>query len=107
MALKETVRLQLEKKGFFGLYDAHSAEWKKWADDARELILPLVENGEPTVDDIKSVLLPLVELNKNFRSFMDNHPKLVQRYWGSYFTDYLLHKVYEPTLHLVGGQNGE
>jgi hypothetical protein len=107
MALKETVRLQLEKKGFFRLYDEHAAEWKQWADSARELIQPLVENGKPTVDDIKSVLMPLVELNRHFRAFMESHPKLVQRYWGSHFTDYLLHKVYEPTLHIVGGNDAQ
>jgi len=105
MALKETVRLQLQKKGFFNLYDEYADDWVRLANDARELIAPLIENGQPTVDDIKSVLLPLVELHKHFRGFMDNHPKLVQRYWGSYFTDYLLHRVYEPTLRVLGGQD--
>jgi hypothetical protein len=107
MALKEKVRLQLEKKGFFELYDKHSADWVKLANDARTLIRPLVASGDPTVDDIKSVLLPLVELHKHFRGFMESHPKLIQQYWASYFTDYLLHKVYKPTLHVLGEKDGK
>jgi hypothetical protein len=107
MALKEQVRLQLEKKGFFKLYNDHVVDWKKLANDARTLIKPQIESGEPTVDDIKSILLPLVELHKHFLTFMDEHPKLTQKYWASYFTDYVLHRVYEPTLHVPGVKNGK
>jgi hypothetical protein len=30
-----------------------------------------------------------------------------QKYWGSYFTDYLLHRVYSPTLNVPGGKDGK
>jgi hypothetical protein len=100
MALKEQVRIQLEKKGFFKLYDDHVGDWKKLANDARNLIKPQIKSGEPTVDDIKSILLPLIELHKHFLKFMDDRPKLTQKYWASYFTDYVLHRVYEPTLNI-------
>jgi hypothetical protein len=98
MALTEKIRLKLTGKGFDGLYDQHQADWKQLANDARELIAQRVQGGQPTVDDIKQILQPLVELHEHFRQFMGNHPRLTQEYWGSYFTDYLLHRVYEPTL---------
>jgi hypothetical protein len=107
MALKEKIRIKLEKKGFFDLYDKHVKDWQGLANDARNLIKPQIHSGEPTVDDIKSILLPLVELHKHFLAFMDDNPKLTQEYWGSYFTDYLLHRVYDPTLNIPGGGNGK
>jgi hypothetical protein len=107
MALKEKIRIKLEKKGFFALYDEHVKDWQNLANDARTLIKPQIKSGEPTVDDIKSILLPLVELHKHFLAFMDDHPKLIQEYWGSYFTDYLLHRVYSPTLNVPGGKDGK
>jgi hypothetical protein len=98
MALTEQVRLALEDKGFHTLYNDHEDDWKELANKARDLLVPRVESGQPTVDDIKRVLQPLVELELPFRSFMEDRPKLTQKYWPSYFTDYLLHRVYQPTL---------
>ena len=100
MALTEKTRLKLTGKGFDGLYDKYDEDWKKLANDARDLIAQRVQGGQPTVDDIKQILQPLVELHEHFRKFMGEHPKLTQEYWGSHFTDYLLHRVYEPTLKL-------
>lgn len=107
MALKEQIRIKLEKKGFFKLYNSHVKDWQGLANDARDLIKPQIQSGEPTVDDIKSILLPLVELHKHFLAFMEANPKLTQEYWASYFTDYLLHRVYKPTLNVPGEENGK
>lgn len=100
MALTEKVRLKLVAKGFDHLYGDHENDWQVLANDARELIARQVQGGEPGVDDIKQILQPLVELHQHFRTFMADHPKLTQEYWGSRFTDYLLHRVYQPTLHV-------
>lgn len=107
MALTEKIRLKLTGKGFDGLYEKHKADWQKLANDARELIAQRVQGGQPTVDDIKQILQPLVELHEHFRGFMGSHPKLTQEYWGSYFTDYLLHRVYEPTLKVANPDGGK
>jgi hypothetical protein len=107
MALTEKTRLKLVAKGFDGLYGKHDDDWKKLANDARDLIAQRVQGGQPTVDDIKQILQPLVELHEHFRKFMGDHPKLTQEYWGGYFTDYLLHRVYEPTLKIVKPKGGE
>jgi hypothetical protein len=98
MALTEQVRLKLEGKGFDGLYTAHEDAWKALANSARDLLVPRVASGQPTVDDIKAVLEPLVELEPSFRAFMKANPKLTEKYWPREFTDYLLHRVYQPTL---------
>lgn len=106
MALTEQVRLKLEGKGFQKLYTDNEADWKTLANSARQLLVPRVASGQPTVDDIKAVLQPLVELELPFRKFMADRPSLTQKYWGSYFTDYLLHRVYQPTL-TVKEEKGE
>jgi len=64
---------------------------------AKALIAPEVESNEPTVDDIKKILQPLVELHPELRKFLGKN-KLTQKYWIGDFTDYILHKVYHPTL---------
>jgi hypothetical protein len=107
MALTEQVRLKLEGKGFQRLYTDNEDDWKTLANSARKLLVPRIASGQPTVDDIKAVLQPLVELEPAFRSFMAKQPGLTQKYWGSYFTDYLLHKVYQPTLTVEAENEGE
>jgi len=100
MALTEKVRLALEAQGFDDLYNDHEQVWRDLARDARNLIKPHVRNAEPTVDDIKEVLHPLVELNRHYRGFVDGEKGRHQQYWSERFTDYLLHRVYEPTLNV-------
>ena len=98
MALTEKTRLRLEGKGFDKLYVDHHVVWIGHCKQARDILSPLIEGGQPTVDDIKQILQPLVELDESYREFMEQHPKLTQRYWPSDFTDYVLHKVYKPSL---------
>lgn len=85
---------------FNRLYTDHQAEWAALANEARGLIRPLVVTGRPTVDDVKEVLQPLIELKDHYRAFIENNPRLTQQYWSSYFTDYVLHQVYQPTLNV-------
>lgn len=106
MALTQKVRLLLESKGFKQLYEDHVAVWVGLAEDARTLMSEQIPGRSPTVDDIKLLLLPILELNDHFRRFMTNHPKLTQQFWSSYFTDYVLDRVYEPSLKNPG-ENGE
>lgn len=98
MALTEKIRLALEDQKFDELYEKHEQVWRDLAKSARNLIKPHVKNQEPTVDDIKEVLHPLVELNRHYRSFVDGQRGRHQLYWSERFTDYLLHRVYQPTL---------
>lgn len=98
MALTEKTRLRLEGKLFHKLYEDHEQVWIDKANDARELIKPQIESGEPTVDDIKAILQPLIELHKLYRAFMAKNPRLTQKFWSEDFTDYVLHRVYQPKL---------
>ncbi len=107
MALTEKIRLALESKGFDGLYNDHEPEWTALANEARNLLKPLVQTGKPTVDDVKGVLQPLIELKDHYRAFLENNPRLTQQYWSSYFTDYVLHNVYQPTLNIDLQEGGQ
>ncbi len=100
MALTEVVRLRLEGKEFDRLYADHENDWTALAERARVLIAAQVGRGHnPTVDDIKKVLLPLIEINPHLREFLTNRRKpLTQQYWIRDFTDYVLHRVYQPQL---------
>lgn len=100
MALTERIRLELEAQQFNRLYDDHEQVWRDLAKDARNLIKPHVRNEEPTVDDIKEVLHPLIVLNRHYRRFIDGNKGRQQLYWSDRFTDYVLHRVYEPTLNV-------
>lgn len=51
MGLTEKVRRLVEDSGMNRLYEDHDATWRGLAADARNLIRPQVENGDPTVDD--------------------------------------------------------
>jgi hypothetical protein len=97
MGLTEVARLRLEAKSFAKLFTDHETEWTKMAERAKKLIADQLDHGEPTVDDIKKTLLPLVEIHPKLRAHLDGK-KLTQKYWVSDFTDYVLHKVYEPKL---------
>jgi hypothetical protein len=100
MALTEKVRRLVEAKDFKKLFEENEAAWSGLANDARGLIKPQIDDGNPTVDDIKSVLMPLIELHELYRAFMKEHPKLKEKYWLGHFTDYTLHRVYTPTLNI-------
>ena len=97
----------LQGKGFDTLYSKHEDVWRELANAARDLIKPHVAGNEPTVDDIKAVLQPIVEVHDLYTRFLDDHPKLIQKYWLSYFTDYLLHRVYQPTLNVPNREEND
>jgi hypothetical protein len=98
MGLTQKVRLLLESKGFAVLFQEHQDVWTHLAEDAKGLMAQQILGREPTVDDIKMLLLPILELNDNFRTFMEGHPRLTQQFWPVYFTDYVLDRVYQPAL---------
>ncbi|MGC1685383.1 MAG: hypothetical protein WA734_07180 [Candidatus Acidiferrales bacterium] len=99
MALTQVVRLRLESAGFRKLFDDHRQDWENLAEQARKLIGGQVQGHAPTVDDIKKVLFPLIELNPHLRTFLTSGRKpLTQLYWVNDFTDYVLDRVYQPTL---------
>jgi hypothetical protein len=97
MALTEAVRLRLEGAGFLKLFNDHEEQWTKMAEEAKALIASQVKGGEPTVDDIKKTLFPLIELAPELRGYLAKE-KLTQKYWVGDFTDYVIHKVYQPKL---------
>ena len=100
MALTEKIRLALEAQGFEKLFKDHVTIWTGLANDARDLIKPHVHGNNPTVDDIKEVLHPLIVINRHYRAFIDGHSGAHQQYWSDRFTDYVLHRVYQPTLKI-------
>jgi len=97
MGLTQAVRLRLESKEFNGLFDDHSDEWSGLAVDARAFMANGMDGVEPTVDDIKKSLLPLVEIHPRLRAFLAENG-LTQKYWIADFADYILDRVYTPTL---------
>ena len=96
MALTEVIRLHLESKGFQKLFTDHEDEWTEQAEAARVLLSNHME-ADPNIDDIRKALLPLLEISQHLRAFLDKK-RLTQKYWIGYFTDYILYRVYNPTL---------
>lgn len=106
MALTQVVRLRLEAAGFNQLYENHRHDWENLAEQARIVIGGQIQGHQPSVDDIKKVLLPLIEINPHLRTFLTSGRKpLTQLYWVKDFTDYVLERVYHPTLHSPTGGN--
>jgi hypothetical protein len=99
MALTELARIQLEDKKFDELFDGHQADWTALAHQARDVMVSRVANGQPTVDDIKKILQPMVEFDPRLRDHMVKH-KAHQKHWIGDFVDYILQRVYAPTLTL-------
>jgi hypothetical protein len=98
MALTEKIRLALEAQNFNKLFEDHEQIWNDLANEARNVMKPHVRNESPTVDDIKKVLLPLIEVNKHYRKFVEGNSRTRQLFWADRFTDYVLDRVYQPSL---------
>ncbi len=100
MGLTTVARLKLEGKGFHTLFEQHQEHWTQMVTQARAVIAAHVPGGHPTADDVKKILFPMMELDPVLRDFRMNHqPKaLIQNFWVSDFTDYILHRVL-PVLH--------
>jgi hypothetical protein len=101
MALTQATLLKLEGKGFDALYTDNIAEWTAMAEKARELMASRISKGDPTVDDIKKILGPLVEIHPKLTEFL-GEKRLTQKYWIGHFTDYILHRIYNPKLEKKG-----
>lgn len=95
MALTTVIRLRLEGKGFQTLFEEHQQRWTQMVQRAHALIAQHVPGGQPTTDDVRKILLPMMELDDILRTFrMGHQPKaLIQNFWVSDFTDYILHRV--------------
>lgn len=99
MALTEVVRLRLEAAGFKDLFDKNKKDWEELAERAKTVIGMEVAGHDPTIDDIRKVALPLIELNPHLRDFIaKGKGKFSQKFWVTDFTDYVLDRVYQPTL---------
>src|SRR5205809_2249293 len=99
MALTEVARLRLEDKEFDQLFATNQAAWATMAHAARATMAGRVANGQPTIDDVKKILYPMVEVDAGLRAHMVTHKANGKR-WIDDFTDYILHRVYAPTLLL-------
>ncbi len=97
MGLTQAIRLRLESKEFNQLFDENSVEWTEIAINARAFMANGMDGVEPTVDDIKKSLFPLVEIHPTLLVFLADNG-LTQKYWIEYFVDYILDRVYTPTL---------
>src|SRR2546430_10609353 len=95
MALTTLVRMQLEEKGFDQLFENHQADWAAMAHRARALLTE--HGGQPTLDDIKQILEPMVQVAQVLRNHKVNN-RALGKHWDGDFTDYILHRVYAPTL---------
>ena len=94
MALTEVVRLNLESKGFQGLFADHEDGWTEQAEAARVL---LSDHMVAAPNIVRKALLPLIEFSPHLRAYLDRK-RLTQKYWIGHFTDYILYRVYKPTL---------
>jgi hypothetical protein len=96
MALTAAKVKDLEDNGFPDLFEEHQELWEAKAREAYAYAKKLVEpTGEPVrPDDVLELLVPALVLAEEFRDFLEDN-RLRQKYWRSYFGEFVLDKLWE------------
>jgi hypothetical protein len=85
---------RLQGKGFNALYDQHKAKWKEMVGKATEYAKTFIDPAEKVrPGDIAEILANAIKVDPDF----ENHVKtkgLQQKYWVTYYADYILDQVY-------------
>jgi len=96
----DTERLhKLRSKGFDSLFDKSKEKYKEMADTALKYARTCVPPGEKVrLGDVVAVIQNAVRIDPAFETHLKKN-KLVQKYWVTYFAEYVLDQVYpQPDL---------
>ena len=87
---------RLRDKGFVDLYQEHEDKWQEMVENAKQYAITFIgENERIRPGDIAEVIQNAVKVDLGF----ENHVKgrgLQQKYWVSFFADYILDRTYPP-----------
>lgn len=103
MALTQKELQAVIDQGLDKLFEKHQAGWTKAAQSAYEYFAQnLPKDQRPRIDDVAGILTPILEVDVALKRYLQER-KLTQKYWVTYFCDYILEKVW----HLISVHRGK
>lgn len=106
MALTLKALQALLGQGFDKFYNKYKDHWLDRARRAYQYVSSNLSPGQKArVDDIAQVLSPILEVDDQLRAFLQEH-KLTQKYWVTYFCDYVLDTVWQQLVTGVVKKGG-
>lgn len=89
---------RLQGKGFNTLYDDHAAKWKEMVGKAKEYTRTFIGSDEQVrPGDIADILINAIKVDPDFEQHVKTKG-LQQKYWVTYFAEFILDKVYPQTI---------
>ncbi len=87
---------RLRAKGFETLYTDHEVKWKEMVDNAKEYAKTFIGAGEKIrPGDVSEILENALRVDPDFEAYV-KLKGLQQKYWVTYFSDYVLDQVFPP-----------
>src|SRR5688500_2356570 len=85
---------RLQGKGFNALYDDHKQKWQEMVANAKGYAKTFIGKGEKIrPGDLAEVLENAIKVDPDFEKHVKTKG-LQQKYWVSYFADYILDQVF-------------
>ena len=89
---------RLEDKGFNTLYDKHKAKWDETVENAKTYARTFIEKDEKLrPGDLAEILQSAIKVDPDFEEYVKGK-SLTQKYWITYFADYILDQVYPQAI---------
>ncbi len=87
---------RLRSKGFEQLYQNHEAKWEEMVENAKEYAKTFIgQNEKVRPGDVADILHNAIKVDPDFENHVKNRG-LQQKYWVSFFADYVLEQSYPP-----------
>jgi hypothetical protein len=87
---------RLQDKGFDKLYETHEAKWREMVENAAKYAKTFIrERAKVRPGDVADILHNAIKVDPDFETHLIDK-KLQQKYWVSFFADYILDQLYPP-----------
>ena len=87
---------RLRSKGFETLYTKHETKWTEMVSNAKDYAKTFIGPGEKIrPGDVAEILQNALRVDPDFESYV-KEKGLQQKYWVTYFSDYVLDQVFPP-----------
>jgi hypothetical protein len=87
---------RLRGKGFEKLYTDHETKWMEMVANAKEYAKTFIGEGEKIrPGDVAEILQNALKVDPDFEAYVKSKG-LQQKYWVSWFSDYILDQIFPP-----------